>query len=95
VSVFLYSIIDYAVAIALKYAVQIPTINPVTNYFETNSVCLGVFMVFKPVFFEVDLAILVAGFAVHEARLIRRTMKLMVRDWLLGKRRLARHISPH
>jgi hypothetical protein len=58
--VFLYSLIAYAVAIALKYAVQIPTIDAVTSYFGTNSVGLGVYYGLQTVVFEVGLAFLVA-----------------------------------
>ncbi len=41
--VLLYALVAYAVAIALKYAVQIPTINAVTGYFGSASVGLGVY----------------------------------------------------
>ena len=71
-SVFLYSLIAYAVAIALKYAVQISTINLVTNYFGTNSVGLGVYYGLQTVFFEVGLAFLVAWFAVSRGALEKK-----------------------
>ena len=72
VSVFLYSLIAYAVAIALKYAVQIPTINPMINYFGANSVGLGVYYGLQTVFFEVGLAFLVAWFAVSRGVLDKK-----------------------
>ena len=72
VSVFLYSLIAYATAIALKYAVQIPTINPMINYFGANSVGLGVYYGLQTVFFEVGLAFLVAWFAVSRGGLDKK-----------------------
>jgi hypothetical protein len=71
-TVFLYSLIAYAVAIALKYAVQIPTIDAVTSYFGTHSVGLGVYYGLQTVFFEVGLAFLVAWFAVRRGALERK-----------------------
>jgi hypothetical protein len=71
-SVFLYSFIAYAVAIALKYAVQIPTINTVIDYFGAHSVGLGVYYGLQTVFFEVGLAYLIAWYAVSHAKLEKK-----------------------
>ena len=71
-TVFLYSLIAYGGAIALKYAVQIPTINEVTSYFGEHSVGLGVYYGLQTVFFEVGLAFLVAWFAVRRGALERK-----------------------
>jgi hypothetical protein len=71
-TVFLYSLVAYAVAIALKYAVQIPTINPVTTYFGAHSVGLGVYYGLQTVFFEVGLAFLIAWFAVSRGALDKK-----------------------
>lgn len=71
-TVFLYSLIAYGGAIALKYAVQIPTINAVTSYFGEHSVGLGVYYGLQTVFFEVGLAFLVAWFAVRRGALERK-----------------------
>ena len=70
--VFLYSLIAYAAAIALKYAVQIPTIDAVTSYFGPHSVGLGVYYGLQTVVFEVGLAFLVAWFAVRRGALERK-----------------------
>jgi len=71
-SVFLYSLIAYGVAIALKYAVQIPTIEAVTSYFGDHSVGLGFYYGLQTVFFEVGLAFLVAWFAVRRGALEKK-----------------------
>lgn len=67
-----YSAIAYFVAIALKYAVQLPTINMVTGYFGEHSVGLGVYYGLQTVFFEVGLAFLVAWYAVKGGKLERK-----------------------
>jgi hypothetical protein len=67
--VLLYSLVAYAVALALKYAVQIPTIGTVTTYFGQHSVGLGVYYGLQTVFFEVGLAFLVAYCAVRHGKL--------------------------
>jgi hypothetical protein len=67
--VLLYSLVAYAVAVALKYAVQIPTINTVTTYFGQHSVGLGVYYGLQTVFFEVGLAFLVVYYAVGHGKL--------------------------
>jgi hypothetical protein len=61
--VLVYSLIAYAVAIALKYAVQIPTINIVINSFGAHSVELGLYYGLQTVFFEVGLAFVVVWYA--------------------------------
>jgi hypothetical protein len=64
-----YSFVAYAVAIALKYAVQLPTIDAVTNYFGQQSVGLGIYYGAQTVFFEVGMSYLVASYAVRKRRL--------------------------
>jgi hypothetical protein len=71
-TVFLYSLIAYGTAIALKYAVQIPTVDAVTSYFGEHSVGLGFYYGLQTVFFEVGLAFLVAWFAVRRGALERK-----------------------
>jgi hypothetical protein len=71
-TVFLYSLIAYGTAIALKYAVQIPTVDAVTSYFGEHSVGLGFYYGLQTVFFEVGLAFLVAWFAVRSGALERK-----------------------
>jgi hypothetical protein len=71
-TVFLYSLIAYGVAIALKYAVQIPTVDAVTSYFGEHSVGLGGYYGLQTVFFEVGLAFLVAWFAVRRGALEKK-----------------------
>ena len=71
-SVWLYTLAAYAVAITLKYAVQIPTITPVTNYFGLHSAGLGVYYGLQTVIFEVGIAFVVAWFAVSRGKLDRR-----------------------
>jgi hypothetical protein len=72
VAVFVYSLIAYAVAIALKYAVQIPTVDAVTSFFGEASVGLGFYYGLQTVFFEVGLAFLVAWFAVKRGALEKK-----------------------
>lgn len=62
--VLIYSLVAYAVAIALKEAVQIPTYTQVSNYFGAQSVGLGVYFGLQTVFFEVGLAYVVAWYAI-------------------------------
>ena len=64
-----YSLVAYSVAIALKYAVQIPTINAVKDYFGSVSVGLGVYYGLQTVFFEVGLAYLVAWYVISHGLL--------------------------
>ena len=70
--VLLYALVAYAVAIALKYAVQIPTINAVTGYFGSASVGLGVYYGLQTVFFEVGLAYVVAWYVISHGLLERK-----------------------
>jgi hypothetical protein len=60
--VWLYSLLAYGSAIALKYAVQLPTINAVSGFFGTQSVGLGFYYGLQTVFFEVGIAFVVAWF---------------------------------
>ena len=71
-SVLLYSLVAYAAAIALKYAVQIPTVDAVTAYFGQHSPGLGLYYGAQTAFFEVGLAYLVAVYAVRRGKLRRR-----------------------
>ncbi len=64
--------VAYSVAIALKYAVQIPTINAVESYFGSASVGLGVYYGLQTVFFEVGLAYFVAWYVVSRGLLERK-----------------------
>jgi len=64
-----YSFVAYAVAIGLKYVVQLPTIDAVTDYFGQQSVGLGIYYGAQTVFFEVGMAYLVASYAVRKGRL--------------------------
>jgi len=68
-SVLAWSFLAYAAAIALKYAVQIPTVNSVTDYFGTQSVGLGIYYGVQTAFFEVGLAYAVALYAVRKGSL--------------------------
>lgn len=70
--VFLYSLIAYGAAIALKYAVQLPTVEAVTNYFGERSVGLGLYYGLQTIFFEVGLAFLVAWFAIRRGSLEKK-----------------------
>jgi len=67
-----YSLVAYTVAIALKYAVQIPTINAVEGYFGQASVGLGVYYGLQTVVFEVGLAYLVAFYIINHSLLERK-----------------------
>jgi hypothetical protein len=67
--VLLYSFAAYAAAIAMKYAVQIPTIDAVTGYFGRASLGLGLYLGAQTAFFEVGLAYVVAVYAVRKGRL--------------------------
>jgi len=70
--VLVYSLVAYAVAIALKYAVQIPTVAQVTDYFGAQSAGLGVYYGLQTVFFEVGLAYVVAWYVVSHGMLERK-----------------------
>ncbi len=70
--VLIYSLVAYSVAIALKEAVQIPTIGMVTSYFGSQSAGLGVYYGLQTVFFEVGLAYAVAWYVVSRGLLERK-----------------------
>jgi hypothetical protein len=70
--VLVYSLVAYAVAIAPKDAVQIPMFPMVTNYFGTQSEELGIYYGLQTVIFEVDLAYLVAWYAISHIKLDRK-----------------------
>ena len=72
ITVLAYSLVAYAVAIALKYAVQLPSIDFVTSYFGQHSVGLGVYYGAQTMFFEVGVAFVIAWYAVRKGRLGRR-----------------------
>ena len=63
------SLVAYAVAIGLKYAVQLPNIGFVTSHFGQQSIGLGAYYGVQTVFFEVGLAFVVAWYAVRKGRL--------------------------
>jgi len=68
-SVWLYAFIAYAGAIALKYAVQLPTISLVLG---AGPVALGIYFGVQTVVFEVGLAYVLAYFAVSRGKLDQR-----------------------
>ena len=70
--VMVYSLVAFSVAIALKYAVQIPTINIIISDFGAHSIALGLYYGFQTVFFEVGLAFLVAWYLVSHHMLERK-----------------------
>jgi hypothetical protein len=70
--VLVYSLVAYSVAIALKYAVQVPTINAVTDYFGSASVGLGVYYGLQTVVFEVGLAYVVAWYVISHGLLEKK-----------------------
>lgn len=70
--VWLYTLVAYGSAIALKYSVQIPTIAPVTNVFGEHSIGLGIYYGLQTVVFEVGLAFVVAWFAFSHNKLGRK-----------------------
>jgi len=67
-----YGLLAYAAAIALKYAVQLPTIDAVEGYFGGASVGLGVYYGVQTVLFEVGLAFVVARYMVRKGRMRRK-----------------------
>lgn len=68
-NIWLYSLAAYVIAIALKYAVQLPTINALIG---AGDVVLGLYYGLQTVFFEVGLAYLFAHFAVKRGKMDRR-----------------------
>ena len=67
-----YAFIAYAAAIALKYAVQLPTIDAVEGYFGDVSVGLGVYYGAQTMVFEVGLAFATAWYMVKKGRILRK-----------------------
>ena len=65
----LYSLVAYAAAIALKYAVQIPTIGAFQSLTGGNPVALGVYYGAQTAAFEVGGAYIVARIAISRSRL--------------------------
>ena len=68
-SVALYTLVAYAGAIALKYAVQIPTAKLVFDTFGAVSIASGLYLGLQTVVFEVGGAFLVAYYAVSRGKL--------------------------
>lgn len=68
-NVWLYSLVAYVIAIALKYAVQLPTINYVIG---SGDVILGLYFGLQTVVFEVGLAYVFAHFAIKRGKMDRR-----------------------
>jgi hypothetical protein len=71
-TVLMYSLVAYSVAIALKYAVQLPTYGLVTSYLGQQSIGLGLYYGVQTMFFEVGLAYVVASYVVRKGRLGER-----------------------
>ena len=65
----LFSFVAYAGAIALKYAVQIPTIQSFESATGGNPLAMGVYYGSQTVFFEVGGAYLVARYAIRRQKL--------------------------
>jgi hypothetical protein len=68
-SVLVYTLVAYGGAIALKYAVQIPTVKPFTEAFGSVSIATGLYFGIQTALFEVGLAYVVARFAVGREKL--------------------------
>ena len=68
-TVFVYSFVAYAGAIALKYVVQIPTAAWVVKSFGSTSLVFALYLGLQTVVFEVGGAFLVAYYAVSKAKL--------------------------
>jgi len=69
INVWLYSLVAYAIAIALKYAVQIPTAGFLVG---ASDYVVGLYVGLQTMFFEVGLAYLVARFAINRGKMTRR-----------------------
>jgi hypothetical protein len=67
-----YALIAYGAAIALKYAVQLPTLGAVQGYFGDESVGLGIYYGAQTAIFEVGLAFVVAWYMVRKGRMKRK-----------------------
>jgi hypothetical protein len=68
-NVWLYSLVAYVIAIALKYAVQLPTINYVIG---SGDVVLGLYYGLQTVVFEVGLAYVLTRYAIKRGKMDRR-----------------------
>jgi hypothetical protein len=71
-NIWLYSAIAYAAAIALKYAIQIPTSNAVIETFGAHSIGMGIYYGVQTMVLEVGLAFAVATYAVRRGKIDRR-----------------------
>jgi len=71
-AVFLYSLVAYAGAIALKYLVQIPTAAWIVKSFGSTSLVFALYLGLQTVVFEVGGAFLVAHYAVSKTKLQSR-----------------------
>jgi len=69
-NIWLYSLIAYGGAIALKYVIQIPTINAVNAV--GNLYVLGAYYGVQTVFLEVGLAYVIARYAFSKGKIDRR-----------------------
>lgn len=69
INVWLYSLAAYAIAIALKYAVQIPT---AVFFEEASPYVAGLYVGLQTVLFEVGLAYLFARFAINRGKMTRQ-----------------------
>ena len=78
--VLVYSLVAYAIAIALKEVMQNLPINLTLNNPE-----LGVYYGLQTVIFEVGLAYLIAWYALKQGKLERKDAELTVQDYLSGK----------
>ena len=68
-AVFLYSLVAYAGAIALKYLIQIPTAAWIVKSFGATSLPFSMYLGLQTVVFEVGGAFLVARYAVSRSKL--------------------------
>ncbi len=69
INVWLYSLAAYAIAIAIKYAIQLPTINYVIG---SGDIVLGLYYGLQTVFLEVGLAYIFARYAIKRGKMDRR-----------------------
>jgi hypothetical protein len=69
INVWLYSLAAYAIAIAIKYAIQLPTINYVIG---SGDIGLGLYYGLQTVFLEVGLAYVLAHYAIKRGKMDRR-----------------------
>jgi len=69
INVWLYSLAAYAIAIALKYAIQIPTVG---FLYGANDYVVGLYYGLQTMFFEVGLAYFFARFAINRGKMTRQ-----------------------